>query len=135
MLLTGVMYTTSAYYNSKTMKIAANKMSAAAQKATANAFVAEVITSIIMVIMPCLALVLGGAILNFINLGLGVLSFIAVIIMLGLESSAWNATTTGAVSSSVFGYGEAVAAYFALLFSIGGGVLSIFFHTTEIYVL
>ena len=83
------MYALSAYFNSKTMQKTAASMSSAAQKATNRAFLAEISASLLMFVMPSIALVIGGAILNFVNLGLGVISFSGVMTMLYLESAAW----------------------------------------------
>ena len=104
-------------------------MSLAAQKATNRAFLAEISAAMLTYIMSSAALIIGGAVMNWVNLGVGLVSFTGVLTLLILEAMAWTATTTGKVTTSVYAYGEAIAIYLAAIIAISGNIVSLLIHT------
>lgn len=91
-----------------------------------RAFLAEISAAMLTFIMSAAAMVLGGAVLNFVNLGVGIISFAGVLTMLILEANAWTATPIGKVTTTVYAYAEAITVYFAGILALTGGLVSIF---------
>ena len=101
-------------------------MNKAAQTATMRAFLAEISAAMLTFIMTAAAMALGGAVLNFVNLGVGIISISGVLTTLVLEANAWAATPYGKVTTTVYAYAEAISVYLAAVLALTGGFVSIF---------
>ena len=77
------------------------------------------------------AIVFGGMIMNWVNLGIGLVSIASVLTMIILEAMAWTATTTGKVTTSVYAYGEAISFYLAAIIAISGSTVSLLIYSKE----